>query len=76
MRIELQRVGMSRVSENNIPLVARILTPTGYGANLIPRDQFTDVDYARAVIQDRLNEKFGRAVEIRWIDATRPVEEQ
>ena len=53
MRIELQRAGMSRVSEGCIPLVARILTPTGYGTNLLAREKFADVECAKATIQAR-----------------------
>lgn len=71
MRIQLQRVGVSRISEGTIPLIARCVTATGYGLNLLAKDRFTDVATAMATIQARLDQKFGQAVPIRWIDCTR-----
>lgn len=70
--IELRRVGMSRVAEHNIPLIARIVTNGAfYGRNLLVEDRLSDVECAKAMLQSRINQKFGLAVAIEWIDATR-----
>lgn len=69
--IELRRAGMSRVSEDNIPLVARIVNGAFYGRNLLAQDRLTDIEGAKVAIQNRINQKFGLAVTIKWVDATR-----
>lgn len=68
--IELDRIGMSRVSYEAIPLRARILQGGKYGENLVEKQKPTDVIWTQGEIQRMMDEKFRSTVTINWIDKT------
>ncbi len=70
IEVELRRVGMSRVSEDCIPLMARVFCGGKVGEDLLAKDELTDIECAKAVIQARLDRRFRNTVNICWIDAT------
>jgi hypothetical protein len=71
LTIELRRIGTSRVSEECIPLVARIPDGRGgFGSDLLERTGLTDVEGAKAHLQQLLDNRFRRPVEITWADRT------
>lgn len=70
LTIELDRIGMSRVSYEAIPLRARIVQGGKYGENLIEKQKPTDVVGAKDEIQRMMDEKFHCSVTIDWIDHT------
>lgn len=68
--IELQRAGMSRVSYDAIPIMARVRQGSHLGENLLP-DGLTDVELAKSESARRLALKIGRAVQVDFIDRTK-----
>lgn len=67
--IVLERVGSSRVSEANIPLMARIFQAGKHGEDLLAGERRTDVEGTKAEIRRRLELKLGK-LDINWIDKT------
>ncbi len=70
LTIHLQRVGMSRVAEANIPIQARIIQGGKVGENLLSKDRFSDVEHVKAELKRRLEKQWGRALDVEWIDKT------
>lgn len=74
MRVELRRVGHSRVALTNIPIQARCVQGTpqkvAFGSDLLLSVKPTDVVVAKQTAQAILDHRFGVPVAITWLDRT------
>lgn len=68
VKVELKRSGKSRTGQN--PITAQVMQGGRAGDDIMGSYKVTDVESAQKFVRERLEHRFGIAVEIDWVDNT------
>lgn len=68
--IELRRIGTSRSSLTTIPIVARVKQGNAFGDDLLAGMKVADIENARRIVVEKLEDRFRSPVTVMWLDET------